>query len=74
MEDKIYFESSVYYTLRDKKGHYFSLNKPKKQCLHNCIMFDSIEQAKEVQKTLAENFTQIRKVKVIDIGEVDENI
>lgn len=70
MEYTIYNESLVYYALRNEKGNYFSLNEPKNQHLHNCIMFNSIEQAQNVQKTLAEDFTQIRKVKVIDIGEV----
>ena len=74
MEYTIYNESLVYYALRNEKGNYFSLNESKNQHLHNCIMFDPIEQAQNVQKTLAEDFTQIRKVKVIDIGEISEEI
>ena len=72
MEWTVYNESLVYYALRNEKGNYFSLNESKNQHLHNCIMFDSIEQVQRVQKTLAEDFTQIRKIKVIDIGGVDE--
>ena len=69
MKYTIYNESLVYYALKNEKGNYFSLNEPKNQHLHNCIMFDSIEQAQRVQEVMAKDFTQIRKVKVVDIGE-----
>ena len=63
---EIYDESLVYYALRDEEGNYF--NRGDKVSLKDCTMFESRDVVEEIQ-TFYTEFTQIRKVKVIDIGE-----
>lgn len=78
MEYKIYNESLVYYTLRDKKGKYLGYDKHDRMMfetnLQHCFMFDSIRNAERGLKEWTDKLDEweIRKVKVIDIGEVDE--
>ena len=82
MEYTIYNESLVYYALRKDNGKYYGtfdcgdahvgvVNTDTK--LEDCIMYSSLKEAKNVQQFHKE-YTQIRKVKVIDIGEVNDNI
>lgn len=68
MEYVIYNETLVYYALRDENGKYLS---PAGQAgsLRTCRTFSSQKDAIAAQEQFPE-FKHIRKVKVIDIGEV----
>ena len=73
MEYTIYNESLVYYALRNEHGKYFCEDNINKQSsLKDCTMFAHINFATDEQKHYPE-FKEIRKVKVIDIGGIDEN-
>ena len=77
MEHTIYNESLVYYALRNPNtGTYLHLVESdfdNKKLAHSCTMFKTIDYAKETQTKWPE-YSQIRKVKVIDIGELNENL
>ena len=75
MEYTIYNESLVYYALRNpKNGYYYSTNAVSMgSSLKDCTMFTLRSDAEDVRKHRPD-FSEIRKVKVIDIGEVNENI
>ena len=79
MEYTIYSESLVYYALRNPEtGKYLGeFQPPDEHCrsfktgvsLHECIMEKSLKDAEDTRKDYPE-FSEIRKVKIIDIGEV----
>ena len=74
MEYTIDNETLVYYALRNEHGKYYCEDNICKQgSLKDCTMFSHINFAKEAQEHYPE-FKEIRKVKVIDIGELNENI
>lgn len=75
MEYTIYNESLIYYALRNSEG-YLSLNDKVfelQRNMKNIVYFNSIQEAKEQLEEFKENFPnlQIRKVKIIDIGEIE---
>lgn len=75
MEYTIYNESLIYYALRNSEG-YLSLNGKVLELqrnMKNIVYFNSIQEAKEQLEEFKEDFPnlQIRKVKIIDIGEIE---
>ena len=82
MEYTIDNETLVYYALRNPvTGHYLkeafpnSLANPNimEACtLKDCYMFSSIGQAERI-RDLFPDYSEIRKVKIIDIGNVEDN-
>lgn len=82
MEYTIYNESLVYYALRNSEGKYLGKwQPPDERCqsiyigmdMKDCIMYNSLSDAKDAMQ-YHKDFNEIRKVKVIDIGEVPEEI
>lgn len=68
MEYTICNESLVYYALRNPETQrYFNITD-EFGSLHSCCKIVSIEAAKEWQKSYPE-YSEIRKIKVLDIGE-----
>ena len=63
----IYILSTYYGTFDCGDAHVGVVNTDTK--LEDCIMYSSLKEAQNVQQFHKE-YTQIRKVKVIDIGEV----
>ena len=82
MEYTIYNETLLYYALRNPEtGKYLGIfQPPDEHCqsmkigmpLKECVMYKSLKDAQDTRKYYPE-FSEIRKVKVIDIGEVDDN-
>jgi len=72
MEWIVYNESLVYYALRNpKNGYYYCKNSVSIESpLKDCTMFNLRSDADDVRK-LRPDFSEIRKVKVIDIGGVE---
>ena len=73
MEYTIYKESLVYYTLRNKDGYVCFIGGTYR-ILHDMkyiVFFSSVQEAKDFIEEFKDVYTnlQIRKVKVIDIGE-----
>lgn len=78
MEYTIYNESLVYYALRNPQtGEYLGIfQPPDEHCmpiktgvsLQKCIMKNSLKDAEDTRNYYPQ-FSEIRKVKVIDIGE-----
>lgn len=70
MEYTIYTETLVYYALRNEQGDYYCEKiSDKTGRLLNATMYGSLSEVQEIRKKNPQ-FDQIRKVKVIDIGEV----
>ena len=66
----VFTETLVYYTLMTDDGNYYnSLSLSMQGPLVNCELIPTISQVKELQKQYPQ-FKHIRKIKVIDIGEV----
>ena len=82
MEYTIYNESLVYYVLKDpisgKYLHYAAMQGPLGVSIENADKRESIRDIAELRKFVSKENPQlkdlqIRKVKVIDIGEVNHN-
>lgn len=82
MEYTIYNESLVYYALRDPIGgkyyHFGAMSGPVGVDISKCDVFDTRKEAEDARTWASQQNEklkdlQIRKVKVIDIGEVDES-
>jgi len=77
MEYTIYNESLVYYALRSEKGYLcFHGGRYEMSLNMNCLyLFNSVQKAEKAKSDFEDVYgkLQIRKVKVMDIGEVNES-
>ena len=77
MEYTIHNESLVYYALRNEKGYLcFHGGRYKMSFNMNCLyFFNSVQEAEKAKSEFEDTYgkLQVRKVKVIDIGEVNES-
>lgn len=77
MEYTIYSESLIYYALRGEKGYLcFHGGRYEMSFNMNCLyLFNSVQKAEKAKVDFEDAYSKlsIRKVKVIDIGEVNES-
>lgn len=72
MEYNIYNESLVYYALRDKEGNYYRKDLATgKGHLISCTILSTKEDIESV-KLIHPEFNEVRKIKIIDIGGLDD--